>query len=171
MCDCWGCRTGNGHGATEPKPITVGATADDRKAWVECAAGQFPDQLDVTQIVPAYEAIIKALEAALSKALTDWVVVGNERDALAAQVAALQSAGDRLYNAASRAREARSWTYGIELVHWSDAAVASDKAAARYLAALPVAQELDKSLQADNRTWATPATWEALDAFCKTTRT
>lgn len=104
MCTCWGCRTGNGHGTKPPTVATVQpATDEDRKAWAMCAADQRHTGLDVQHIVPAYEARIKALQAdrdewkATAGTLTQRLeasqqslgMVADDRDALAAQVAAL----------------------------------------------------------------------------------
>lgn len=67
MCDCWGCRTGNGHGKEQPADWVPGASplisAVDRAAWVEAASGEMPEQLDVTYVVLAYEVHIKTLES------------------------------------------------------------------------------------------------------------
>lgn len=68
MCDCWGCRTGNGHGATPPEGWTPGAepspdelrpaSDSDMAAWVE-AAKAWPDQLDIAYIVAATDLRIR----------------------------------------------------------------------------------------------------------------
>jgi hypothetical protein len=87
MCNCWGCRTGNGHGATPPEGWTPAAEvspgeiqpASDAEmvAWVD-AAKTWPDQLDIAYIVTATDLRIRQDAAELAKFRADLAAAAGE---------------------------------------------------------------------------------------------
>jgi hypothetical protein len=107
MCDCWGCRTGNGHGATPPEGWTPDAEASPGEiqpasdaelvAWVD-AAKAWPDQLDIAYIVTATDLRIKADAAELAKYRAGELSDADAIERLSVKVEAQAAELERLRN-------------------------------------------------------------------------